>query len=617
MSGALGLFKGRKTYATFVKKREKIPFEVSLIFTSFLIITWTFWPSHFDAFIFSKFLLLLISGAWTLGGLVSNYQSLVVKPLYPILLLLFVAWFTFLALQNNVIHTSLFGVQGRNMGLLSYLALVVFSLFAMSCSQEIVLDRVIQIFTITSAGIVFYGLLQILKLDPWDWKVVYQGIIGNLGNPNFMSVTGALFGVVTVYWGLRALGKTSFLILSLVGLVCAFHVIYYSRSTQGWLVFLIGITPLAYLKIKEFGKSIGLLFLYIVSGSSVLVGLAIFNIGPLSTLIYQESLAYRADFWRIAWRMAVDKPLFGVGIDRYQNYYREYKTLEQVTAVGAEDFSDSAHNLYLHFAATGGFPFAILLLLINLFVGYRFLLALRSKTSFEFSIALVFGLWLGIQSQSLISVDYPSIALWGWVFGGFGVGMSYPHLLDTRPKNNSLALKYSGSFISISSTALAIFVLLPASSAQSELRTGFYAYVEKGDQEAIQIKSDFLKRMETKDPGNPTLPMLSANSLYQDEAYLEAADASRRAIKIDRHDYRSWWFLASSLEELDRRKEALTARQKTIELSPFNVANLLELGKDQIAAGDIVGAKKTLGLVAELSPNSAEFQELSTLISNN
>jgi tetratricopeptide (TPR) repeat protein len=176
-----------------------------------------------------------------------------------------------------------------------------------------------------------------------------------------------------------------------------------------------------------------------------------------------------------------------------------------------------------------------------------------------------------------------------------------------------LGRKYFGMFVSISMTAMTLFVVTPIASAQSQLRTGFYAYVAKGDAEAVRIKANFLKQMESKDPRNPTLPILSANSLFQDEAYEEAIEASRRAIIIDDHDYRSWWFLATSLEKIGRREEALEARKRTIELSPFNITNLLELGKNQVSVGDLSSARNTLAQMAEIAPGSAEVQELTNL----
>jgi O-antigen ligase len=597
-----------------VKKSAKLSLDIKLVLVALVSVTWIFWPNHFEPFIFSKFILLLLLGAWTLGLIIVKSREFSGKMQYPFLSLLFVGWFGFLAIRDDVFNTSLFGVQGRNMGLLSYLSLIVISLYFVGSSSNQLLDKTVLTFMITCLGIALYGLLQVLKIDPFDWRLVYEGIIGNFGNPNFMSVMGAFFGAASFYFVIKS-KKFHLGTIGVAGILISAIVIYFSKSTQGWIVLLIAVTPMLYLQVMRFGKLAMGIFPTFIIAFSVLGGLAIFNIGPLRRILYQESLSYRSDFWDIAWRMAKDNPLFGVGIDRYQNFYREYKTLEQVRSVGAEDFSDSAHNLYLHFAATGGFLLAILVLLINLFVAYRFVIAFKVNADSRLEIALIFGVWLGIQGQNLISIDYPSIALWGWVFAGLGVGLSYQRVEKPVIKEIQLGRKYVGLLVSIVMTALALFVVTPISNAQSLLRTGFYAYVSKGDSGAIRIKNDFLKEMESKDPGNPTLPILSANSLFQDEAFEEAAAASRRAIALDSHDYRSWWFLASSLEKLEKRVEAIEAREMTVKLSPFNVANLLELGKNQLATRDLPGARETLEQIARVDANSTEFQELTSLIS--
>lgn len=594
--------------------RERLALESRLILGALVAITWVMWPGHFEPFIFSKFLLLALTGAIALGFLIPQFPLLRKMPAFAFFNFFFLAWFIVLVFRSEVIHTSIFGVQGRNMGFLSYLSLAVISIYLASISSEPIVKKTVFMFTIATTGLGLYGVLQILKLDPFNWKLVYQGIIGNLGNPNFMSVMGALFGTSMAFWFLQTKQGNGIKLLSLAGFIVAVANIFFSRSTQGWIVLLIALTPLIFLKFQELSKFISRLFLAVVAAGSTLLAMAIFQTGPLSGLIYQQSLSYRADFWRIAWKMASDNPLFGVGIDRYQNFYREYKTLEQVRLVGAEDFSDSAHNLYLHFAATGGFLFAGLLLALNVFVAYRFVIAMQISDTSKNLVALIFGVWLGIQAQSLISVDYPSIALWGWVFAGLGVGLSYKGIERQTKQAQELGLKYVGHFVSIVASVAAFAILIPASNAQSELKTGFYAYVAKGDSAAIRIKSDFLKNIEAKDSRNPTLPVLSANSLFQDEAFEASLEAAQRAIAIDSHDYRSWWFLASSLEKLGKRVEAIEAREMTVRLSPFNVANLLELGKNQLINGDLSGARKSLQQIAKVDEKSAEFQELMNLI---
>jgi tetratricopeptide (TPR) repeat protein len=227
--------------------------------------------------------------------------------------------------------------------------------------------------------------------------------------------------------------------------------------------------------------------------------------------------------------------------------------------------------------------------------------------------SILFGAWLAIQAQSLISIDFPAIAIWGWIFAGIGVGASISQKSNQSMKL-SLGRKYLGIFSSIVFSITSIIVITPLARAQSDLQKGFYAQVDKADSESVSTKSNFLIQMEKKDQGNPTLPILSANSLFQDGAFREAANAARRAINIDNHDYRSWWFLASSLEQLGMRKEAIPARLKTIELSPFSSQNLLELARDYASQNDIEGVKNVVGQLGQIDIKSAEYLEASRLV---
>ncbi len=593
-------------------KKAQAPFGVNLLLAGAVLITLGVWTSFFDPFIFPKFALLVLAGALAAGLLVVHFRRpLLIKP-YFLLILMFISLLLMLVISSEVLNTSIFGVQGRNMGFLSYLSLAILSLLFVSVAGERVLRNSINAFQIAGGLVVLYGVLQAIGADPFEWRLVYEGIIGNLGNPNFMSVTGGLGGAVFLGGLVFNVGKTALKTAFALAVILSLVVIYFSKSTQGWIVFLIAGSPVIYVLLERLGKTLQRLFLGAFAGGVSLVGMALFNLGPLGRFIYEQSLEFRADFWRIAWSMASDNPVSGVGIDRYQNFYREYMTLEQIQRVGAEDFSDSAHNIYLHLAATGGFPLAVSLLLINLFVAYRFIVLLSSESKSKQQASVIFGIWLGIQAQNLISIEYPSIALWGWIFAGLGVGMSYSDQAKLSGKEE-LGRRYLGVAISIVGVGASLFVIAPAASAQSDLLKGFYAYVEKDDAEAMGIKSEFLKNMEKKDPGNPTLPILSANSLFQDEAFVEAAQAARRAIEIDDHDYRAWWFLASSLEESGNRVEAIPARLKTIELSPFNSPNLLELAKNYVAAKDVEGLRRVQLELQKLNPDSVESQEASKL----
>ena len=62
------------------------------------------------------------------------------------------------------------------------------------------------------------------------------------------------------------------------------------------------------------------------------------------------------------------------------------------------------------------------------------------------------------------------------------------------------------------------------------------------------------------------------------------------------------------------RKEAIPARLKTIELSPFSSQNLLELARDYASQNDIEGVKNVVGQLGQIDIKSAEYLEASRLV---
>jgi hypothetical protein len=71
--------------------------------------------------------------------------------------------------------------------------------------------------------------------------------------------------------------------------------------------------------------------------------------------------------------------------------------------------------------------------------------------------------------------------------------------------------------------------------------------------------------------------------------------------------------LASALEKDGQRVLAVEARRKTIELAPYNLANLLELAKNQAQAGDSKGLKETQVVMLSIDPNSSESIEANAI----
>jgi tetratricopeptide (TPR) repeat protein len=149
--------------------------------------------------------------------------------------------------------------------------------------------------------------------------------------------------------------------------------------------------------------------------------------------------------------------------------------------------------------------------------------------------------------------------------------------------------------------------------AQKSFAFAFYLGTDPSIPETLSNKVDALIKAENQDPGNVTWPRYSANSLFIDKAWKETIEAAERAISKDPEDWVSWWFMASAYEQSGERVKAIPSRLKTVELDPWNTAVLLELAKNQLAAGDNAGFEKSKKKIFRINPNGSDAQAVSGL----
>ena len=78
--------------------------------------------------------------------------------------------------------------------------------------------------------------------------------------------------------------------------------------------FLIGATVIILVKLWLTNKRYGQIGLAIAAIAGTPVALAVINVGPLASKLYQGTLKNRFDYWNAAMGMFKDHPIFGVGI---------------------------------------------------------------------------------------------------------------------------------------------------------------------------------------------------------------------------------------------------------------------------------------------------------------
>jgi hypothetical protein len=151
----------------------------------------------------------------------------------------------------------------------------------------------------------------------------------------------------------------------------------------------------------------------------------------LASLLYKQSVTYRGDYWQAGWKMTVEHPFFGVGLDSYGDWYRRTRTLEATLRRGPEVFSNAAHNVLLDLSSNGGFPLVAIYLFMIVLVVISSVKVLRRTQEFDPIFSGLFAVWIAYQAQSIISLNQIGLAVWGWIISGLLIGYEINTRVDS------------------------------------------------------------------------------------------------------------------------------------------------------------------------------------------
>lgn len=328
-----------------------------------------------------------------------------------------------LSMQSDIADQFL-GVMGRNTGYLTYAGLVILSLFSFQIFQKIDAFSLISTFCRVGYLISSYSLIQLLDIDPISWNSQSTTGFSTLGNINFASAFFGISGLLHVVLSMRTeyyWSKRSWHFLwSIVNVYLIFAIL----SSQGLLIFAVGIAGLLLIKIAESKISrLRYIFSYSVISCLGFLGiLGLFGLGPLGKILFQATLIFRSDYWSAGIQMMRYKPWTGIGLDNFGNYYRQFRSSEATFRTDANRVTDTAHNVFIDVGAGAGILASICLMVLFIspaitILSQRNKLRELAKSRDNFAVE-IFLIYLMFLCQMFFSINQIAIAAWNWVFLG-------------------------------------------------------------------------------------------------------------------------------------------------------------------------------------------------------
>ena len=434
----------------------------------------------------------------------SDYKLLAIVLSLFVLQIIFVLFFS-----GANFGEQFYGTFGRNTGGLAYFSLALLLLSTALVSSREFLTRFIRMTLIIGVILILYGNIQYFGLEPFPFTNAYtvNAPIGTFGNPDFQSAFMGLIAVValtmTMNKAFKMLARAGLAVMGLVALI----VVYETIAKQGYFSFIAGAGVVAILwlfMIKR--KTLALIASGIAAMGGALVFLALINVGPLAAFIYKGSLAARGFYWRAAIKMLVDHPFVGVGMDGFMNWYRRARSADFYKQ-GSLTYSNTAHNVYLDIASSGGFPLIAIYCGIVALTIAAIVKVVKRSDGFDVYFVAVVGAWIAYQVQSFVSINQLGLAIWGWVLSGSIIGYEISTRVKVESdislgnrKNQGKKVKVavrqlsSNSVISIfSGLIIAALVAIPPYYANASFTSAF----KSGDMNAM-LTAAYLKPLDER-----------------------------------------------------------------------------------------------------------------------
>jgi O-antigen ligase len=585
------------------------------------LVTLFFYSTIVDPFNAPKAWILDLCAAWLLGFVVIDYLTNVVTREEKMALIIFGAFLlTMVAalIHTNYLYTGIFGAYGRRTGFLSYLCLAIFSIAGVRLIRLANLAKTDIAFLFIGSLASVYGIAQHYKIDFVHWNNPFNSVISTVGNPDFAS---AMMGVISVLaFGIGVNSKRLTWIRSwgiFIFITCDAAVLM-SHSLQGLLISILGVGFIVLVFAYQKSKALGHVLL---SGGLIVAIGSIFGmlqIGPLKNYVYKISVTYRGDYWRAGWNMFIHNPLFGVGLDRYGQYYRFYRDKTATLRRGPDEVSNAAHNVFIQLAATGGIFVVLAYLAIVAFIIWRGFVALKlSRGPSQMAAVTVFAAWIAYLAQSIISIDNLGVAIWGWVLGGMVIGMSLrpqakPDEVADEGEKSSIKKKRPSvelSYLLSGVLAIGMFVVVLFMAIGDKQIAQVSELQLPPNQQDVPIFVNYSERPMHQVFIDPMTAITVADKLASGNQWPPAISILKNYLKQDPSSFEFVATEAQIYEYTNQRNLALAPRLKSTQLDPLNTTIKLRYAEDLASTGQMAAAKQQVAAIDAIDPHGADAQK--------
>jgi O-antigen ligase len=550
-----------------------------------------------DPFNSPKMWIIMLISAWLVGHLIFRNKidssNKIIKA-FNLLAVVFSFFLLIAAAKTDLIYTAFFGENQRRNGFFTYLSLVIFMLSAANFIKLNSLKRLNYVAFTTGSLLAAYGLMQISGIDFIKWNNPYNAIISTVGNPNFAAAIMAMMASIIFGPVLNKSYTFYYRLVSLLLTILLLITIYLSDARQGLIAVAIGIGTYVLIWMYAIKSKLRHFLISVGAALSIFSVLGMLQIGPLTSLLYKNSVTVRGYYWRAGIEMFVNNPIFGVGIDRYGAYFKEYREIEYPLNYGFSITSSNAHNVPIQIFATGGIFVGLTYLALLGFILWRGIIGIKNNVGTDkLFVGSIFSAWLAYQAQSIISIDNIGISIWGWVLGGAVVGLSIKssdiqntNKLKGETRRKIQQFNFKQSFMS-SALALAVtFLVVPLYQGERNMfqtRTVF-------NPNAPENKS-YLFESAYKTVNTPLIEpayKVSAGSYLAASGFAkDGMNILKESVRIDKRNLDALMLLSEFNEQMSNFSEAITYRLEIAKYDPWNAANYLQLGRNYKVLGDV------------------------------